>query len=62
MFPSILLHERQSHIEGQILQYMKPEVFYWRTVMLSLLSVDFKGKKSQKTNSYTRSYKIIPAI
>ena len=27
MFPFILLHERQSHIEGQILQYMKLEVF-----------------------------------
>ena len=46
MFPYILLHERQSHIEGQILQHMKLEVLCWRTAMLiiSLLSVDLKGK------------------
>ena len=48
MFPFILLHERQSHIEGQILQYMKLEVFYWRTVMLRLLNVDLTGKKITK--------------
>ena len=31
--------------------------------MLRLLNVDLTGKKSQKTsNSYTRSYKIIPSI
>ena len=62
MFPYILLHQRQSHIEGQILQHMKLGVFYWRTVMLRLLNVDLTGKKSQKTNPYTRSYKIIPSI
>ena len=50
MFPYILLHERQSHIEGQILQHMKLEVLCWRTAMLiiSLLSVDLKGKKSER--------------
>ena len=64
MFPFILLHERQSHTEGQILQYMKLEVFYWQAAMLSLLSIDLKGKKitKKKLNSYTRSYKIIPFI
>lgn len=50
MFPFILLHERQSHTEGQILQYMKLEVFYWQAAMLSLLSIDLKGKKITKKN------------
>ena len=48
MFPFILLHQRQSHIEGQILQHMKLEVFYWRTVMLRLLNVDLTEKKITK--------------
>lgn len=43
MFPYILLHERQSHIAGQILQYMKLEIFCWRTAMLSL-----KGKNHKR--------------
>ena len=30
--------------------------------MLRLLNEDLTGKKSQKTNPYTRSYKIIPSI
>ena len=53
MYPFISLHETQSHIEGQILRYMKLEVFYWRTAMLSLLSIDLKGKKSQKRLTLT---------
>lgn len=49
MFPFILLHQRQSHIgQGQILQHMKLEVFYWRTVMLRLLNADLTEKKITK--------------
>ena len=63
MFPFILLHERQSHIEGQNLQYMKLEAFLLAD---SLFSIDLKGKITKNTNSYTRSYQsviqFIPSI
>ena len=63
MFPFILLHERQSHIEGQILQYMKLEVF----LLVDSVQYRSQGEKITKnTYSYTRSYKsvihFIPSI